>query len=57
MSNYHLKPLTTLPSLAAIEAREKQKRLLEEVQKRRKEIYKRFREKMKQSIPLELEAV
>ena len=35
MSNSHLKPLTTLPSLATQEAKAQRKRVLEEVRERR----------------------
>jgi hypothetical protein len=48
MSNYHLKPLPTLPSQAVQEKKAARKKLLEEVAKRRKLLYQRFREKMKQ---------
>jgi len=40
---------TTLSSLAARDARLKRKKLLEEVAKRRKEIYKRFSKKLRQT--------
>ena len=53
MSNYHLTPLTTLSSLAAKDAREKRKKLLEEVKQRRKIIYARFRQRMQQASLLE----
>ena len=48
MTDYHLKPLTTLPSLAAAEAREKRRKQLEAVRDRRKIIYQRFRERMQE---------
>jgi len=41
MTDYHLKP-GMLPSLVAQEKKEKRRKLLEEVRKRRKIIYKRF---------------
>ncbi len=46
MTNYHLKPLTTLPSIASQEAREQRRRVLDAAAKVRKENYKRFRERM-----------
>ena len=56
MSDYHLKPLTTLPSIAAQEAREQRRKQLEEVRARRKILYQQFREKMKQYKPSEFDA-
>jgi len=49
MNTSHLTSLATLSSLAAKDARLKRKKVLEEVAKRRKLLYQRFREKMKQS--------
>jgi hypothetical protein len=46
MTNYHLIPATTLPSLAVQEAKEKRRHVLEAVRQRRKIIYQRFRERM-----------
>jgi hypothetical protein len=46
MSNYQLTPLTTLPSLAVKDTKEKRRKLLEEVRQRRKIIYQRFRQRM-----------
>lgn len=48
MSDYHLKPLTSLPSLAAQEAREQRRKQLEAVRQRRKIIYQRFRQRMQE---------
>ena len=45
MTNYHLNPLTTLPSLAAQEKKAARKKLLEEVRARRAENYQRFEKK------------
>src|SRR5215469_5254782 len=45
MTNYQLKPVTILSSLAAQEKKEQRKKLLEEVRARRKVIYKRFHKK------------
>jgi hypothetical protein len=56
MTTYHVKPLSPLSSLAAQEAREKRRKQLQEVQERRRVIYNRFREKMKQYKPSEFEA-
>ena len=48
MTNYHLTPPQTLPSLAAKEAREKRQRVLAAVRERRKRIYQHFRERIKE---------
>jgi hypothetical protein len=48
MTNYHLKALTTLPSLASQEARDKRRKVLEAAQKVSRENYKRFRQKMQE---------
>lgn len=48
MTNYHLKSVTTLPSIAAQEAKEQRRKVLEALRARRKIIYQWFREKMKQ---------
>ena len=48
MTNYHLTPPTTLPSLAAKEAREKRRQVLKAVRERRKRIYQHFREQMRE---------
>ncbi len=48
MTNYHLKPLPTLPSLAAQEAREQCRKQIEAVRERRKIIYRRFRQRMQE---------
>ncbi len=50
MTNYHLKPLTTLPSNAVQEAKEQRREQLEAVIKRRKIIYQRFRQRMQKNI-------
>jgi len=50
MSDYHLKPLPTLPSLAASKARENRRKQLEAVRARRKIIYQRFRQRMQKQI-------
>jgi len=59
MSDYHLKPLTSLSSLATQvqEHREQRRKVLEAAAKVRQENYKRFREKMKQSHFSEFDAV
>jgi len=44
MTDYHLKP-AILPSLVAQEKKEKRRKLLEEVRKRRKIIYQKFKAK------------
>jgi len=44
MTDYHLKP-GILPSLATSEAKEKRRKVLEEVRKRRKIIYQKFKAK------------
>ncbi len=49
MTNYHLTPPQTLPSLAAKEACEKRRQVLAAVRQRRKRIYKHFREQMRSS--------
>jgi len=46
MSEYHLTPPTTLPSLAVQEAKEKRRKVLEAVWKRRRENYRNFLKKM-----------
>jgi hypothetical protein len=46
MSEYRLTPATTLPSLAAQEAKEKRRKVLEAVWQRRRENYRNFRKKM-----------
>src|SRR6266702_3256356 len=48
MSDYHLKPFTTLPSIAAQEAKEQRRKQLEAVRERRKIIYQRFRQRMQE---------
>ena len=48
MTNYHLTPPQTLPSLAAKEACEKRRQVLAAVRQRRKRIYRHFREHMKE---------
>ncbi len=48
MTDYHLKSLTTLPSLASQEAHEKRRKQLEAVRARRKIIYQRFRKHMQE---------
>ena len=48
MTDYHLKPLPTLPSLAAAEAREQRRKQLEAVRARRKIINQRFRHRMQE---------
>ena len=48
MTNYQLKPLTTLPSLASQEAKEQRRKVLEAVRARRKIMYQRFQEKKRQ---------
>ena len=48
MTNYHLTPPTTLPSLAAKEAREKRQQVLAAVRQRRKRVYRHFRERMRE---------
>lgn len=45
MSEYHLTPATSFPSIAAQEAKEKRHQVLEAVWQRRRENYKRFMEK------------
>ena len=45
MTNYHLTPPTTLPSLVVQEAKEKRRRVLEKVANVRRENYHRFIEK------------
>ena len=45
MTSYNLKPLTTLPSLAAHERKVKRKKQLEEVERRRQKNAKARREK------------
>jgi hypothetical protein len=56
MTTSHVKPLSTLTSSAAQDAREKRRKQLQHVQERRRVIYNRFREKMKQYKPSEFEA-
>ena len=46
MTNYHLTPPATLPSLVVQEAKEKRRRVLAEVRARRKIMYTRFHKKM-----------
>jgi len=46
MSEYHLPPPPTLPSLAVLEAKERRRRVLEAAAKVRKENYKRFYQKI-----------
>ena|SRR5438128_3491195 len=48
MTNYHLTPPQTLPSLAVREVREKRKQVLAAVRKRRKRIYHHFRERKRE---------
>ena len=48
MTNYHLTPPTTLPSLAAKEAREKRQQVLAAVRQRRKRIYQHFKVRRKE---------
>jgi len=45
MTNYHLTPPTTLPSLGVQEAKEKRRKVLEAAAKVRRENYQRFLEK------------
>lgn len=45
MTNYHLTPPTTLPSLVVQEAKEKRRKVLEAAAKVRRENYQRFLEK------------
>ena len=45
MTDYHLTPPTTLPSLAVQEAKEKRRKVLEAVRARRKIIYSQFMKK------------
>ena len=47
MTDYHLKP-GILPFLAIMEKKEKRRKVLEEVRKRRKIIYQKFMEKKSQ---------
>ncbi len=47
MKAYNLTPPTTLPSLAVQEAREKRRKVLEEVRARRKIIYTRYFTKLR----------
>jgi hypothetical protein len=47
MTAYNLKPIVP-PSIAASDAREKRRKVLEAVRERRKEIYKRLSQKMQQ---------
>ena len=47
MTNYHLTPPTTLPPLAAQEARNKRKAVLARAEAIRKANYRRFMEKMR----------
>ena len=56
MTNYPIKPLSTLSSSATQDAREKRHKQLQHVQERRRVIYNRFREKMKNFRPSEFEA-
>jgi hypothetical protein len=51
MTNYHLMPATTLPSLMAQEAKEKRRKVLEEVRERRKIIYSRYFKKLRAQKP------
>ena len=46
MSEYHLTPPPTLPSLAVREAKEKRRKVLEAVWQRRRENYRNFLKKM-----------
>jgi len=46
MTTYNLKPPDTLPSFAWQEAREKRRRVLDAVRRRRVDVYKRFRERI-----------
>jgi len=47
MTNYHLTPPTTLPSLAVREAKEKRRQVLEAVWQRRREKYRNYLKKMR----------
>jgi len=51
MTAYNLKPPDTLPSLAWQEAKEKRRRVLEAVRRRRAEAYKRLREHYSGRLP------
>jgi len=46
MTDYHLTPPVTLPSLAAQEKKEKRQKVLAAVRQRRKEIYQQFYTKL-----------
>jgi hypothetical protein len=52
MTNYGLKPLTSLSSLASQEAREQRRKQLEAVRERRKTIYRNFFKKQRSSATL-----
>ena len=52
MSEYHLTPPATLPSLAVQEAKEKRHKVLEAARRVRGENYKRFYKKMLSSATL-----
>lgn len=47
MTDYHLQPPQTLPTLAWQERKEKRKQLLAAIRQRRAERYKRFLQKMR----------
>jgi len=49
MTNYHLKVIIPTP-LAAQEAREKRRKVLEAVKQRRKMIYQQFQKRMQKSV-------
>jgi len=46
MTNYHLTPPATLPSVAVQEKKEKRQQVLAAVRQRRKEIYRQFYTKL-----------
>jgi hypothetical protein len=53
MTNHQFKPFTTFPSLEAQVKKAERKKLLEEVEKLRREHYKRFRDKQKEALKQE----
>ncbi len=55
MTNYHLTPPATLPSLTVQEAKQERRKVLEAVRARREIMYNRFREKLTAQ-PSEFEA-
>lgn len=57
MSEYHLTPATTLPSIAVQEVKEKRRQVLEAVWQRRRENYKRFMEKRRLHVRSDLATI